>query len=94
MPVVGSRFGNDNHYTTGKGKGFTVICNDCGIMLWNKDLRANFCIFCEEVAVITCPGCKQESHIHHSIHCEKEVSYYVQEDARSLEQVRDSESDQ
>lgn len=93
MPVVGSRFGNDNQYTTGNGKGFTVVCNDCGLFLSNKDLDGAFCVFCEQIAVFTCHGCKQESHIHNALHCTREVSY-VQEHEEPLDPLRDSKGEQ
>ena len=89
MSVVGSRYGDTNLYATGKGKGFTVICNDCGITLSKKDTYASFCVFCEQIAVFQCPKCKQESHVHTSPICTREVNY-VLEDEKPLGQLRDA----
>ncbi len=90
MTVVGSRFGNDNHYATGKGKGFTIICNDCGILLTSKDFTGAFCIFCEYVGVITCSGCKQEVHNHDNLVCTREINY-VQGDEGAVGELRSPE---
>ena len=88
MAVVGSVYGSDNFGADGPGKGFTVICNDCGIFLANKDMTGTFCIFCDSMAVFTCSACKQEAHIHDHVHCTREVNY-VHKTEESLEQVRD-----
>ena len=91
--IVGSRYGKSNQFATGLGKGFTVVCNDCGVTLDDNCFDATYCVFCEEVPVFKCPGCKQESHVHYHAVCDKEVSY-VHEDAKSLEQLRDSKGAQ
>ncbi len=87
MAVVGSVYGDDNFGADGLGKGFTVVCNDCGIFLTNDCMDGDFCIFCDQVACFTCPACKQESHIHNSIHCTREGNY-VRKTEEPLEQVR------
>lgn len=89
MTVVGSRYGNDNQYASEPGRGFTVVCNDCGLTLTNKDMTAHYCIYCELIPVITCHGCKQEAHIHDTVLCEREVNY-VQRGTEPLGQLRDS----
>lgn len=89
MTVVGSRYGQDNQYATGKGKGYTVICNDCGIILTNKDLAGAFCIFCEYISVLTCSGCRQEVHNHDNLVCTMETNY-VQGDEEAMGKLRDS----
>ena len=89
MTVVGSRYGSNNQYVVDPGKGFTVICNDCGLMQTENDFSAVYCVFCDLVAVIKCHGCNQESHIHNSVICERETNY-VQENKDSLGQLRDS----
>lgn len=86
MPVVGSSYGDNNQYATGKGRGFTVICNDCGITLSNEDFEGGYCVFCEQIAKIKCPKCKQQSHIHIDSRCTMEVSH-VQQDDRPLGKV-------
>ena len=89
MTVIGSRYGKDNQYVTEPGKGFTVICNDCGVMLTDEDFEATYCIYCELIAVIRCHGCKQEAQIHNNVVCSKEVNY-VQGAEKPLGQLRDS----
>jgi hypothetical protein len=90
MTVVGSRFGDNNQNKLEPGKGFTVICNDCGLFLSSKDFEASYCIACELIAVITCHGCKQETQLHTNIVCEREVNY-VRSHEKPLGQLRDSE---
>jgi hypothetical protein len=89
VTVVGSRYGKDNQYVTEPGKGFTVICNDCGLIMTDDSMGATYCVFCELVPTVRCPGCKQKVFLHDSLLCESEVNY-VQGDERPLGQLRDS----
>lgn len=93
MTVVGSRYGKDNQYVTEPGKGFTVVCNDCGVILTPDAFDGTYCVFCELIAIIRCHGCDQESHIHNSLICEREVNY-VSGHEKPLGQLRDSEGGQ
>jgi len=90
MPIIGSRYGKTNQYADGKGKGFTVICNDCGVTLDNKDVNASFCVVCESIATITCPSCNQQVFMHDTTICIREVNY-VQGDERPVAHMHHQE---
>jgi hypothetical protein len=90
MTVIGSRYGDNNLYQTGPGKGFTIICNDCGIVMTNECLDATYCVFCDLIPGISCPGCEQKVLLHNHTLCKSEVNY-VQTHEESVEQVRSSE---
>lgn len=77
MTVVGSRFGSNNQYATGKGKGFTVTCNDCGNTLSNDDFYTEYCVICEDIPVFQCKNCRQEGHLHTSPHCTREINHVL-----------------